>query len=214
MFNINKTKMNTIPLFPLNLVVFPNSSYSLHIFEERYKKMIKLCLNQEKGFGIVAPKNKELSKIGSYVIITQVLKKYKNGEMDIVIEAKKRFSIKNFSTHSDGYLLADVEDYFDIQPEANPNLIEEMEEIFGRIMDKYNFEVEDSFWTRYETAKYKSFKIAEKSGLTLEQQQILLDLRDENRRISYLIKHFEKLDEEISQNIGLKKIILGDGYLN
>jgi Lon protease-like protein len=62
--------MKTIPLFPLNLVVFPNSRYPLHIFEERYKKMINDCLTDETGFGIVAPSGKELSKIGSYAVIS------------------------------------------------------------------------------------------------------------------------------------------------
>lgn len=206
--------MRTIPLFPLNLIIFPNSSYPLHIFERKYKKMINKCLEEETGFGIVAPKDNELAKIGSYVVITQVLKRYKNGELDIVVKAKKRFSIRNIYTHPDEYLLADVEDYFDIHSEANPTLVIEMEHLFERIINKYDLELEDTFWTRYNLAKSKSFKLAEKSGLTLEQQQTLLNLRDENRRISFLIQHFEKLDEEISKNIGLRNIILGDGYLN
>lgn len=206
--------MKTIPLFPLNLIVFPNSRYPLHIFEERYKKMIARCLDDETGFGIVAPKEKELAKVGSYVVITQVLKRYKNGEFDIVVEAKNRFTINKVAVHQDGYLLADVDDYFDIQPDANPALLDQMEEIFEKLMDKYDFKLEDSFWSRYNSARFKSFKIAEKSGLSLEQQQTLLSLRDENRRISFLIEHFQKLDEEISKNIGLRNIILGDGYLN
>lgn len=206
--------MKTIPLFPLKLVVFPYSKYPLHIFEERYKKMINNCLNNESGFGIVAPNENELSKIGSYVVISKVLQKSKRGEIDIVVEAKKRFFINKISTHPDGYLVADVEDYTDIQPEANPSLLDEMEEMFERLLEKYDFELEESFWKSYHDAKAKSFKIAEKSGLSLSQQQTLLTLQDENRRINFLIKHFEKLDEEISKNAGLRNIILGDGYLN
>jgi Lon protease-like protein len=206
--------MKNIALFPLNLVVFPNSRYPLHIFEERYKKMINECLETEKGFGIVTPIDKELSKIGSYVVIPQILKKYENGEMDIVVEAKYRFKIKNVNSHPDGYLVATVEDYYDLQPDANPTLVYEMKEIFEKILDKYEFKLEDSFWNQYHNAKNKSFKIAEKSGLSLNQQQTLLSLQDENRRINFLIEHLEKLDEEIIKNAGLRNIILGDGYLN
>ena len=206
--------MKTIPLFPLNLVVFPLSRYPLHIFEERYKKMVKECLDKGSGFGIVAPSGKEISKIGSFVVISSVLKKSANGEMDIVIEAQNRFFINNIISHPDGYLVAEVEDYSDVQPEASPSLLDEMEEMFERILEKYDFELEESFWTRYHDAKTKSFKIAEKSGLSLTQQQTLLTLQDENRRINFLIQHFEKLDEEISKNVGLRNIILGDGYLN
>ncbi len=206
--------MKTIPLFPLKLVVFPYSRYPLHIFEERYKKMVNNCLDNETGFGIVAPSKKELSKIGSYVIIFKVLKKSTKGEMDIVVEAQNRFFINKISTHPDGYLVADVEEYYDVQPEASPSLLDEMEEMFERILEKYDFELEESFWKSYHDAKAKSFKIAEKSGLSLAQQQTLLTLQDENRRINFLIQHFEKLDEEISKNAGLRNIILGDGYIN
>ena len=206
--------MKTIPLFPLKLVVFPNSRYPLHIFEERYKKMINRCLDNEMGFGIVAPSGSQLSKIGSYVIVSQVLTKHKNGEMDIVVEAKNRFIISKIITHSDGYLLAEVDEYYDIKSEASPTLLDEMEEMFERILEKYEFELEESFWKSYHNTKTKSYKVAEKSGLSLTQQQTLLTLRDEDRRINFLIQHFEKLDEEISKNAGLKNIILGDGYLN
>ena len=206
--------MKTIPLFPLNLVVFPNSRYPLHIFEERYKKMIQECLIKESGFGIVAPSGKELSKIGSYAVISKVLKIASNGEMDIVVEAQRRFLINKINTHPDGYLIADVEWYYDVQPDASPSLLDEMEEMFERILEKYEFELEESFWTSYHDAKSKSFKVAEKSGLTLTQQQTLLTLQDEDRRINFLIQHFEKLDEEISKNAGLRNIILGDGYIN
>lgn len=206
--------MKTIPLFPLNLVVFPNSRYPLHIFEERYKKLMNNCLNNETGFGIVAPSGKELSKIGSYAVISKVLKKSANGEMDIVVEAQSRFLINKINTHPDGYLIADVEWYYDVQPDASPSLLDEMEEMFERILEKYEFELEESFWASYHDAKSKSFKVAEKSGLSLTQQQILLTLQNEDRRINFLIQHFEKLDEEISKNVGLRNIILGDGYIN
>lgn len=206
--------MKTIPLFPLKLVVFPYSRYPLHIFEERYKKMVNDCLSDETGFGIVAPNGKELSKIGSYVVISKILKKSANGEIDIVVEAQSRFFINKVNTHPDGYLVADVEEYYDVQPDASPSLLDEMEEMFERILEKYDFELEESFWTSYHDAKTKSFKVAEKSGLSLTQQQTLLTLKDENRRINFLIQHFEKLDEEISKNAGLRNIILGDGYIN
>lgn len=206
--------MRTIPLFPLKLVVFPYSKYPLHIFEERYKRMIDTCLSNESGFGIVAPSDNELAKIGSYVFITKLLKKYENGEMDIVIEARSRFNIRRITSHIDGYLLAEVEEYYDTQSTANPSLLDEMEDMFEKILDKYDFELEKSFWTGYKNSKAKSFKIAEKSGLSLTQQQTLLTLQDENRRINFLINHFEKLDENISKNAGLRNIILGDGYLD
>lgn len=45
--------MNELPLFPLNTVLFPGMPVSLHIFEERYKKMIRHCLDEREPFGVV-----------------------------------------------------------------------------------------------------------------------------------------------------------------
>ena len=42
-----------MPLFPLNTVLFPGMPLHLHIFEGRYKTMIKLCVDQSTSFGVV-----------------------------------------------------------------------------------------------------------------------------------------------------------------
>jgi Lon protease-like protein len=45
--------MHELPLFPLNTVLFPGMPLPLHIFEDRYKQMIRLCLDEERPFGVV-----------------------------------------------------------------------------------------------------------------------------------------------------------------
>ena len=66
--------MNSVPIFPLNLVVFPGSKYPLHIFEERYKILINRCLEDNSGFGIVALIDKKISDVGVFVKVNQVIK--------------------------------------------------------------------------------------------------------------------------------------------
>ena len=78
--------MSRIPIFPLNLVVFPDSKYPLHIFEERYKILIEKCLREKTGFGIVASFERKISDVGVYVIIDSVVKVYDNVESDIVVD--------------------------------------------------------------------------------------------------------------------------------
>jgi ATP-dependent Lon protease len=203
-----------IPIFPLNIVVFPSSRYPLHIFEERYKKMINKCLSEESGFGIISIINGEISKVGSYVVITDLLKKYDDGKMDIAVKSLGRFFTLNMDTHKDGYFIADVEEYHDFSSEIDPMMLEQLRSKFENIITKVEFKLDDSFWTNYISTSSKSFKIAEKSGLSLEQQQTLLTFQNENKRISFLLGHFEKLDKEISKNAALKELIIGDGYLN
>ena len=110
--------------------------------------------------------------------------------------------------------MATIKDYKDSPGETDIILIEEMEIKFENLIDKINYKLEDKFWKNYKSSKLKSFKVAEKSGLTLEQQQVLLSLRHESARITFLIEHFEKLDAMLNENSALKQIIIGDGYIN
>jgi Lon protease-like protein len=42
-----------IPLFPLNVVLYPGATLPLHIFEPRYKLMIQHCLRHNSEFGVI-----------------------------------------------------------------------------------------------------------------------------------------------------------------
>ena len=205
---------NTIPIFPLNLVVFPGSKYPLHIFEERYKILLQKCLTDNSGFGIVASIDKRISDVGVYVKVTQILKTYLNGELDIVVQGVERFLINSTSLHPDGYYVADVEKYDDENIMIDPRLNEELKSEFEEIVELANYKLEDAFWNNLNSAKLKSYKIAEKSGLTYEQQQELLILKNENERLSYLINYFILIKDKVDRADTIKKIIMNDGYLN
>ncbi len=204
----------TIPLFPLNLVVFPSSKRPLHIFEERYKIMINDCLQNNTGFGITTVADNEVSRIGSYVLITEVLKKYDNGEIDIVVQCRERFEINTTEAGMHGFLVADVSDYNDINSDVDESLLSKMLSKFKELTERVSLKLEDNFWKNYEKSTRKSFKLAEKAGLTLELQQKLLSLRDENNRMELIIDHLEKLDEIIDENLAVRSLVLGDGFLN
>jgi ATP-dependent Lon protease len=206
--------LSEIPLFPLNIVVFPSSKYPLHIFEERYKKMIARCLAEKKGFGIVTRINNELSKIGSYVVIEDILQKFDNGEIDISVAGRGRFVINNVHAHVDQYLIAEVTEYADVTSIVNPSLLLELQNSFERIIEKTNFQLEEAFWRNYEETNLKSFKLAEKSGLSLQQQQTLLTFQDETKRVNYLIEHYVDLEKQFSQSATVRSIVMSNGYIN
>jgi Lon protease-like protein len=82
-----------LPLFPLNVVLFPRVSLALHIFEERYKEMIGECLANQSEFGVVLSREDALENIGCTASITEVVRKYDDGRMDIVVRGQRRFEI-------------------------------------------------------------------------------------------------------------------------
>jgi len=92
--------MFELPLFPLNTVLFPGMPLSLHIFEERYKRMMQVCIDSSKPFGVVLIKRgmeahgplAEPHEIGCTARILEV-EPLSEGRMNIVALGQKRFRI-------------------------------------------------------------------------------------------------------------------------
>lgn len=82
-----------LPLFPLQVVLFPCAILPLHIFEDRYKQMIGECLENQWEFGVVLVRNESLENIGCAASISEVVRKYDDGRMDIRIRGVRRFEI-------------------------------------------------------------------------------------------------------------------------
>ncbi len=203
-----------LPLFPLPLVIFPGSQYPLHIFEPRYKTLIRETLKSDTGFGIVATIDNKISDISTYVKLIKVIKKYSNGESDIIIEGKQRYFINEVMIHPVGYLVADVKLYEDNTDSVNKDLEVQLLILFDELLKRIKYDLTDEYWNNLRESKWKTFKIAEKAGLTIEQQQQLLTIQSENERIKYLIKHFENVEKRYSEDETLKSLIMYDGFLN
>lgn len=87
----------TIPMFPLNMVLLPGETTKLHIFEERYKQLVNECFDNDASFGIPFFDKGKVLNYGSEVKIKRILKKYPNGEMDILIEGVGVFKMLEYS---------------------------------------------------------------------------------------------------------------------
>ena len=83
-----------IPLFPLDLVLFPGAPLPLHIFEPRYRQMTAECLAANTPFGIVRARPEGLAVIGCTAQIIRVLHRYPDGRSDILTQGIERFEIE------------------------------------------------------------------------------------------------------------------------
>ena len=106
--------MYELPLFPLNTILFPGMPINLHIFEERYKKMMNLCIANEKPFGIVLIKSGQEAgstaqpySVGCAAYIDQV-QPLRDGRMNMSATGKERFKIHELK-HDQPYLVGMVE---------------------------------------------------------------------------------------------------------
>ena len=69
---------NFIPIFPLSIVVYPGELLNLHIFEPRYKQLVKECIEYKKPFGIPAVINDNISELGTMISVTELVKEYED----------------------------------------------------------------------------------------------------------------------------------------
>ena len=108
-----------IPLFPLQLVVFPRTHLPLHIFEDRYKEMAGDAIRDGSEFGIVLARDQGIVNTGCTVIIEKVLEMYSDGRMDILTRGQRRFEIEALNEEKN-YLQAEVSFFDDDDFEPTP----------------------------------------------------------------------------------------------
>lgn len=108
------TSMISLPLFPLNTVLFPGQVLPLHIFEPRYRAMINQCIDKSWPFGVVLIREGEEvgavaapHEVGTTARVTQV-ERLDDGRLNIVSVGEMRFQIRSLDVAPDGYLRAEV----------------------------------------------------------------------------------------------------------
>jgi Lon protease-like protein len=105
-----------IPLFPLELVLFPGMPLPLHIFEPRYREMIAECISGNAPFGVVRGQRDGLAIIGCTAQVVRVLHSYPDGRSDILTQGADRFEIEQLDNNRT-FLEAQV----DLLPDTGPS---------------------------------------------------------------------------------------------
>ena len=218
---------STIPLFPLGVVLLPRMHMPLHIFEERYKLMIKECLAQKTEFGIVYFAGEKLMSYGCTAKIIEVLKRYDDGRSDIVIRGERRFAINEIYDRRP-YLQAYVT-FFDDREEADLKICRELaakgidllrqyNKISGlqneiRISDPGDIKSPGDIESPLDVRSI-SFKIAGCDGFDLTEKQKLLEMTSTYERLRKCVESLGIVLERIKISNEIARIINGNGNLS
>lgn len=108
-----------MPLFPLQAVLLPGAELPLHIFEERYKEMIREVLEERIEFGVVMATKTGLLNTGCTATIDKVLREYSDGRMDILTTGRRRFEIVRLN--EDRAFLQGKIEFFDDEDSTPPS---------------------------------------------------------------------------------------------
>ena len=100
-----------LPLFPLQVVVFPGTPLPLHIFEERYKELVGDAIRDNSEFGIVLAREDGIVNAGCTVIVEKLNEMFPDGRMNVLTRGKRRFEVLSLNEDK-AYLQAEVR-YFE-----------------------------------------------------------------------------------------------------
>ena len=180
-----------ISLFPINVSILPDELMPLHIFEDRYKKMVLESLEKNKEFGIIYKDDQNMKNIGCSVSIKKVYQKYDDGKYDILIQGEKRFEIKSLFKESE-LLIGEVKFLNEFYEKADKNK-------FNKVLDKYlklllTFKIDHDIQS--EMNKNKSFDFTKNILIPNNIKQDFLELEDESDRILFIDNFLDTITQK------------------
>lgn len=178
-----------LPLFPLDLVLFPGEPLPLHIFEPRYRELLADCLAGDQRFGITASIPPVPGAIGSIARI-RASQPLEDGRSNIVVLGERRFALRALLDEGRSYLVGSVEE-FDDQPGTAPlpqeraelmSLAEEYRTALGILADSED----EADWA--DQSEALTFQVAALTGLDVEAKARLLATRSTRERTQRLVE--------------------------
>lgn len=187
----NKYMTVNIPLFPLNVVLFPGGPLPLRIFEPRYLDMVSDCLRNNTGVGVVLIRNgkevddaAETHMIGTLCTISYWNRR-QDGLLGITLTGEQRFRICSRQIQSDKLIRAEVE-LLDPMPALQ---VTEQYQHLASMLKKILPQLDPPFTTmsvQFDDLEWVTSRLIELLPFPLSVKQDLLELDDPEQRVSTL----------------------------
>jgi Lon protease-like protein len=169
------------PLFPLGIVALPTESVPLHVFEDRYRRMIEECLDGESQFGIVWLSDEELKPIGCACEIERVLERMEDGRFTILVRGTRVFRL--LQRRDDLPYPAGIVEFVSEHEEVpDEELAREAHELYGELVEQAT----DRTLPEEELDAMDAYSMAATIDFGTDAKQELLELRSENARLRLL----------------------------
>jgi Lon protease-like protein len=178
--------VRSFPLFPLGIVALPTESVPLHIFEDRYRRMIEHCLLGEAGsmqrqFGIVWLSDRGLGPVGCACEIEEVLERMDDGRLNILARGQRPFQL--IERQDDlPYPAGVIEFVEEAEEEPDTKAAESAQELYRDLVAQAT----DRVLTDGELAKMGAYRMAATVEFDQHAKQELLELSSENARMRLL----------------------------
>lgn len=177
-----------LPLFPLQTVLLPRAPLPLHIFEDRYKEMVRDVQLADSEFGVVFAREEGLLDTGCSARIDRITRQFEDGRMDLIALGGRRFRILSLDTGR-SYLRAEVDEMEDDDATPAP---EDGLRAALLLYAQYVLATGDDAEIPDVSEPLVSFILGAISP-DLDFRQMLLGTRSEARRVELVAAHLEQL---------------------
>lgn len=199
-----------IPLFPLNVVLFPGRAMPLHIFEHRYRLMTRQCLETKSPFGVIFFHEGNLARVGCSAIIVKILKEYEDGRFDILAAGQHAFRL--IRTHEDQpYFEADVEYLEEDFTGIDAGISAQLEQLFNRCY-RILFDQQDPPPFETEGSISLAYHVASELPVDAALRQQLLELRSEGERQGLLVAYLDGWYPQLQKREHVRQKAAGNGH--
>lgn len=178
-----------ISLFPLNVVLFPGELLPLHIFEPRYRRMVRECLDEKSPFGMLLALPNGVVHVGCTAEILEVTRRYDDGRMDILTVGRRPYRIVDL--YENDPLLQGAVDYLEdedsrLEPGNQEQLVQLYEVCYTLLFSGMPGNLAQS------PPESLSFAVAGGLPLDLLWKQQILELRSEAERQDRLVRYLRE----------------------
>jgi Lon protease-like protein len=188
-------KARELPIFELPLVLLPGEQLPLHIFEDRYKRMIGRSLEDGEPFGIVLRDDEGARSIGCTARVDQVLERFDDGRMNVVVSGQDPFRVLDRFEAPD-YPAGEVELIAEDGPlPASEELADEARDAFAELAERATGERPEA----EELEDAGAYAIASRIELPDETKQSLLEMRDEDDRLELLANALKAVERALER---------------
>jgi Lon protease-like protein len=203
-----------LPIFELPLVLLPGELLPLHIFEERYKRMIDHCVADSEPFGVVfRDDDGGARRVGCEARVTEVTERFEDGRLNIIVTGERPFSVLD-RYEAPGYPAGEVEPVEAGVPEGeDAEAGAEARDAFAELVRRVGADAPE----REELDALDAYGLAGRVELPAETKQRLLELRSEPERMRVLATALGTLVDTVARSREIAdrarmngKLIVGD----
>ncbi|MFK7808306.1 MAG: LON peptidase substrate-binding domain-containing protein [Saprospiraceae bacterium] len=199
-----------LPLFPLKLVAYPGEGLNLHIFEPRYKQLIREASQNKTTFGIPAYLDGKVMLYATEMKVLEIAKTHEDGEMDIktqgvgIVEITEFFKTVPNKLYSGGDIKRMDFKSGAIDPIMNEVILQQVEMLFSIL--KIDKKIPKS------KTNFSLYELAHHVGFNVEQEYEFLTIMDRGERQLYMKNHLEKMIPIVEEAERLRKRVEMNGH--